>query len=126
MINQFMGYTVYRVTEFYPNTILFAKENETITVSMLQEALSHMIDAVMKTNPVFERYRVALKVLRAIQIRLINGQPRKPSKNDLKVACDVLSEIQKGNATTETQRDNIDMAAFRCKLFIECFMRDET
>lgn len=124
MVNQFMGYTVHGATEFRPNTILFTRENETITVSMLQEALEHMISVIIKKNPIHERYSVALKVLWAIQVRLANRQSRRPSKEDLKTACDVLSEILKENTTTDAQRDNIDMAAFRCKLFIECFMRD--
>lgn len=124
MINQFMGYTVHRAAEFRPSTILFTRENETITVSMLQEALEHMISATIKKNPIFERYGVALKVLRAIQVRLANGQPRKPSKEDFKIACEVLSEIQKEHAMTEAQKDRIDAAAFQCKLIIEWSMRD--
>lgn len=124
MTTQFMGYTIHRAVVFYPHTILFTKENETVTVSMLQEALSHIVDVIVKKSPVLARYEIALKVLRAVQIRLTNGQPRKPSKNDLKVACDVLSEIQKEYAMTEEQRDRIDTAAFWCKLFIEGFMRN--
>ncbi len=124
MSDQFMGYTIHRAEVFRPHTILFSKGNERITASMLQEALSHMIDAITKKNPALAQYGVALKVLRAIQMRLMNGQPRKPSKNDLKVACEVLSEIQKENAMTEEQKDRIDVATSWCKLFIECFMRD--
>lgn len=124
MINQFMGYTVHRPQKFQSSTALFTKENETITVSMLQEALDHMISAIAKENPIFERYSVTLKVLRAIQVRLANGQPRKPSKQELKTACEVLSEIQKEYVATEAQRVRIDLAAAQCKLFIECFMRD--
>lgn len=124
MSDQFMGYIIHRVAVFQPNTVLFTKENETITVSILQEALNYMIDAITKKNPALAQYGVALKVLRAVQIRLTNGQPRKPSKNDLKVACDVLSEIQKENAMTEEQKDRIDASASLCKLFIEGFMRD--
>lgn len=124
MTDQFMGYIVHRAEVFHPHTILFTKENETITVSMLQEALGHMMNAIMKKNPVLGRYKVALTVLQTVQIRLTNGHPRRPRKSDLKVACDVLSELQKEHADTEAQRDNIDAAAFRCKLFIKCFMRD--
>ena len=126
MIDQFMGYTVHRAVEFRPSMILFTRENETITVSMLQEALEYMISAIIKRktqNPIFERYGVALKVLRAIQMRLSNRQIQRPSKKDLKIACDVLSEIQKENAMTEAQKDRIDAAAFQCKLFIECSMQ---
>ena len=124
MLDQLMGYTVHRAAEFRPSTILFTRENETITVSMLQEALEHMVSAIAKKNPVFNQYSIALKVLRAIQVRLANGQPRKPSKSDLKTACDVLSEIQKEHAITEAQKDRIDAAAFRCKLLIEWTMQD--
>ena len=119
-----MGYTIHRVKVFRPHTILFTKGNEKITVSMIQEALSHIINIITKKNPALAQYGVALKVLRAVQIRLTNGQPRKPSRNDLKVACEVLSEIQKENAMTEEQKDRIDASAFLCKLFIEGFMRD--
>ena len=125
MIDRLMGYTVHKAKVFRPHTILFTKENETITVSMLQEAVSHMIDAVMEKNPILRRYEVTLKVLRVVRIRLANGQPRKPSKNELKVACDVLLEIQKEHTATETQGDNIDRTALWCKLFIDCFIRDE-
>lgn len=124
MIDQFMGYTAHRAAEFRPNTVLFTKESEEITVSMVQEALSQIIDKIAKKTPVFKQYSVALKVLQAIQVRLTNRPSRRPSKEDLKTACDVLSEILKENAPAKTQRDNIDMAAFRCKLFIECFVQD--
>lgn len=125
MINQFMGYTVHGATEFRPNTILFTKENETITVSILQEALSRMVETIIaKNDPTFSKYKVTLKVLRAIQVRLTNRQIQRPSKEELKTACEVLSEIQKEYATTEEQKNRIDTAAFQCKLFIECFMRD--
>lgn len=124
MIDQLMGYTVHWAAELRPSTILFTKENETITVSMLQEALEHMISAIAKKNPIFKQYSIALKVLRAIQVRLANGQPRKPRKNDFKTACEVLSEIQKEHAITEVQKDRIDTAAFWCKLLIEWSMQD--
>lgn len=124
MSDQFMGYTIHRVTEFRPNTILFSRENEEITVSMVQEALDLMISAIAKKNPMIGRHSVALKVLWTIQARLANRQVRKPRKKDFEVACDVLSEIQKERATTQTQRDNIDAAVSWCKLCIECFKRD--
>ncbi len=124
MSEQFMGYIIHRAAVFQPNTVLFSRENEEITVSMAQEALDLMMSAIAKKNPVIRRYSVALKVLRAIQMRLMNGQPRKSSKNDLKDACEVLSEIQKENARTEEQKDRIDASASLCKLFIEVLIRD--
>lgn len=124
MVNQFMGYTVHSATEFRPNTVLFTRENETITVSMIQEALSQIIDKITKKNPIYKQYSIALKVFRALQVRLTNRPSRKPNKEDLKTACEVLGELQKEYATTQDQRDNIDAAASWCKLFIECFMRD--
>lgn len=124
MTDQFMGYTVHRATVFHPNTILFSRDNETITVSMIQEALSHIADEIAKKNPIFKQYGVALKVFRAIQVRLTNRPSRKPNKEDLKTACEVLEEIEKEHATNQMQRDNIETAASWCKLFIECFIRD--
>lgn len=124
MTDQFMGYTVHRVTEFRPNTILFSREDQTITVSMAQKAVEYMISVISKINPLIGRYSIAVKVLRAIQARLANGQSREPSKKDFQVACDVLNEILKENAVTEEQKDRIDAAAFQCKLLIEWSMRD--
>ena len=72
MTDQFMGYTVHRATAFQPNTVLFTRENETITASMIQEALSHIADEIARKNPIFKQYSVALKVFRAIQVRLTN------------------------------------------------------
>lgn len=124
MTNQFMGYTFHRPTELRPNTILFSREDQTITVSMAQKAVEYIISVIAKKNPIIERYNIASKVLRAIQARLANGQARKPNKKDVEVACDVLNEILKENAVTEEQKDRIDAAAFQCKLLIECFVRD--
>lgn len=124
MTDWFMGYTFHRPTEFRPNTILISRDNQTITASMAQEAVEHMISVIAKKNPIIGRYNIARKVLRAIRVRLANGQPRKPSKKDFEVACDVLNEILKENAVTEEQKDRIDAAAFRCKLLIEWSMRD--
>lgn len=124
MVNQFMGYTVHSATEFRPNTVLFTRENETITVSMIQEALGEIIDEITKKNPIYNQYSIALKVFGALQVRLTNSPARKPSKEDLKTACEVLGELQKEYATPQDQRDNIDAAVSWCKLFIECFMQD--
>ena len=121
MSDQFMGH---RAGAFQPGTVLFPSGNEEITVSMAREALDLMISAIAKKNLMIGRYRVALKVLWAIQERLANRQTRKPSKKELEVACDVLSEVQKERATTQTQRDNIDAATSWCKLFVERCIQD--
>lgn len=124
MTTQFMGYTFHSPTEFRPNTILISREKQTITVSMAQEAVEYMISVISKVNPMIGRYSIALKVLRAIQMRLANRQSRKPSKRDVKTACEVLGEIQKEYATTEEQKSQIDQATSLCKLLIEWRMRD--
>ena len=124
MINQFMGYTFHNPTEFRPNTILISGGNETITVSMAQDAVEYMISVISKKNPMIGRYSIALKVLRTIQMRLANKQLRKPSKRDVKTACEVLGEIQKEYATTEKQKSRIDQDTSLCKLLIEWRMQD--
>lgn len=124
MTTQFMGYTFHKLTEFRPNATLISRENQTITVSMAQEAVEYMISVISKINPRIGRYSVALKVLWAIRVRLANGQPREPHKKDFKIACDVLAEIQKEYATTEEQKSRIDEAASLCKVLIEWRMRD--
>lgn len=124
MIQQFMGYTIHRPPKLHPNAPLISRENQTITVSMAQEAVKYMISVITKKVPQLERYSVTLKVLQAMHMGLINGQPRKPSKKELKTACEVLSEIQKEHATTEEQKSRIDEAASLCKLLIEWRMRD--
>ena len=121
---QIMGYIVHPVREFHSNTVLFSKGIERITVAMLQGALGQMISIISQKEPALERYAVALKVLRAVQTRLTNQQVKRPSREDLKTACEVLKEVQKEHAETQMQRDRIDTAASWCMMFIECFVRD--
>lgn len=110
-----------RPSKFFDSTPLFGNGIETVTVAMAKDALDYMSGKIAKKAPMFETYKIAKKVLLAIQMILKNQQPSRISKEDCEIAIDVLSEIQKEAATSEAQKDHIEAMAFRCKLLIDGF-----
>ncbi len=122
MNHQFMGYTIMnRPSRFLDSTPLFGNETETVTVAMAKDALDYMLGIIARKAPIFETYKITKKVLQAIQMILKNQQPGKISKEDCKIAIDILSEIRKEAATSQAQKDHIEIMAFRCKLLIDGF-----
>lgn len=115
----FMGYKIHlNITRFAPDTILFSRETDCITVSMVNDVLDYLLDAIAHKSPLFESYKKAKTVLSVIKLRLSNKQLLRPSKKDLKTTVDVLEEILNTNAKSEQQKEYNARNALICKLMI--------
>lgn len=54
----FMGYKVNTgIKHFLPNTVLFTKNNEKITVAMAQEAVDYILGVLAHKNPLIDTYK---------------------------------------------------------------------
>ena len=90
----FMGYKINTgIKHFLPNTVLFTKNDEKITVAMAQDAVDYILGVLARKNPLIDTYKKAKTVFSAIKLILENKQPSKVAKDDVKVAIDVLEEI---------------------------------
>lgn len=103
-----------------PNMILFGN----VTVAMAEDAVNYILTVIMSKGPLSEPYRIAQKVFNAIRLILINKQPPKISKEELKTAADILGEILKQNTTSKAEQNRIELSAFRCKMLIEVFYQN--
>jgi hypothetical protein len=116
----FMGYTINRnIKHFYPTTILFYNETETITVAIAQDALDYILDLLAEKNPLAASYKTARTVLNAMKMVLDNKRPPKPRKEDLKVAIDVLEEILNQRTISDQERNRNAQMACICKMLID-------
>ena len=118
----FMGYKIHlNITRFTPDTTLFSRETDCITVSMVNDVLDYLLGAIASKSPLSESYKTAKKVLSVIKLRLSNKQLSRPSKKDLKTTVDVLEEIFNTNAKSEQQKEYNARNALICKLLINSF-----
>ena len=114
-----MGYKIHlNITHFTPNTVLFSRGTDHITVSMIKNVLDYIIDTIALKNPLSEAYKKAKTVLSVIKMRLSNKQLSQPSKKDLETTVDVLKEIFNANAKSEQQKEQNERNALICKLLI--------
>lgn len=118
----FMGYKVNtEIKHFLPNTVLFTKNDENITVAMAQDAVNYILGVLAYKNPLIDRYRKAKAVFSAIKLILENKQPAKVTKEDAKVAIDVLEEILNMTAKSEAEKEYNARCALLCKSLIDGF-----
>lgn len=118
----FMGYTVNTgIKHFLPNTILFIKGDEKITVAMAQNAIDYILSVRALKDPVIDRYKKAKTVFSAMKLMLQNSRQRKVTKEDAKVAIDVLEEIQNLYAKSDDEKECNAKYALLCKLLIDGF-----
>ena len=118
----FMGYKVNTgIKHFLPNTILFTKNDENITVAMAQDAIDYILGVLAHKNPLIDTYKKAKAVFSAIKLILENKQPAKVTKEDAKVAIDVLKEILNKTAKSEAEKGYNARCALLCKLLIDGF-----
>ena len=119
MANKICGYTIHsRPKNFLPSTILFSNEQENITVEMAKTALDYIVGQIARRNPIFETYKKAKTVFEALKMILENKTPKHFSKEDAKIAVDVLEEIKNENARSENEKLYNSRMAFLCKLVI--------
>ena len=118
----FMGYKVNTgIKHFLPNTVLFTKDDEKITVAMAQDAVDYILEVLAHKNPLIDRYKKAKAVFSAIKLILENKQPARVTKEDAKVAVDVLEEILNMAAKSEAEKEHNARCALLCKLLVDGF-----
>lgn len=118
----FMGYKVNTgIKHFLPNTVLFTKNNQKITVSMAQDAVDYILEVLARKNPLIDTYKKAKTVFSAIKLMLENKQPSRVTKEDAKAAIDVLEEIQNLYAKSEAEKEYNVRCALLCKLLVDGF-----
>ena len=116
----FMGYKFHTgIKHFLPNTVLFTKNDEKITVAMAQDAVDYILGVLARKNPLIDTYKKAKTVFSAIKLILENKQPSKIAKDDVKVAIDVLEEIQNLSAKSEAEKEHNARYALLCKLLVD-------
>lgn len=116
----FMGYKVNTgINHFLPNTVLFTKNDEKITVAMAQDAVDYILGVLAHKNPLIDTYKKAKTVFSAIKLMLENKQPSRVTKEDARVAIDVLEEIQSLYAKSEAEKDYNARCALLCKLLVD-------
>lgn len=120
MANKICGYTIHsRPKNFLPSTILFSNEQENITVEMAKTALDYIIGQIARRSPILETCKKAKTVFEALKMILENKTPKHFSKEDAKIAVDVLEEIKNENARSENEKLYNSRMAFLCKLVID-------
>lgn len=118
----FMGYKVNTgIKHFMPNTVLFTKKDEEITVSMAKDAVDYILGVLARKNPLIDTYKKAKTVFLAIKLILENKQPSRVTKEDVKVAIDVLEEILNMTAKSEAEKEYNARCALLCKLLADGF-----
>lgn len=116
----FMGYKINaEIKHFLPNTVLFTKNDEKITVAMAQDAVDYILGVLARKNPLIDTYKKAKTVFSAIKLMLENKQPSRVTKEDVKVAIDVLEEIQNLYAKSEAEKEYNARCALLCKLLVD-------
>ncbi|WP_270644924.1 hypothetical protein [Merdimonas faecis] len=116
----FMGYKVNTgIKYFLPNAVLFTKNDEKITVAMAQDAVDYILGVLARKNPLIDTYKKAKMVFLAIKLMLENKQPSRVTKDDVKVAIDVLEEIQNLSSKSETEKEYNARCALLCKVLVD-------
>lgn len=118
----YMGYKVNTgIKCFLPNTVMFTKNNEKIkiTVAMAQDAVDYILGVLARKNPLIDTYKKAKTVFSAIKLILENKQPSRVTEEDVKVAIDVLEEIQNLSANSEAEKEYNARCALLCKLLVD-------
>lgn len=118
----FMGYKVNTgIKHFLPNTVLFTKNDEKITVAMAQDAVDYILGVLARENSLIDTYKKAKTVFSAIKLILENKQPSRVAKEDAKVSIDVLEEILNMTAKSEAEKEHNARCALLCKLLVDGF-----
>ena len=107
MNNQFTGNSGNQPTLSFPT--------QKMAMAMLEDLLNH----ISRKDLTLERYKTAEKVFKAIEAALTNPFAPRPSKEELTTALDVIAEIKKDHALSQTEKDNIEREAVWRKRFLE-------
>lgn len=114
-----MGYKVNtNLRKFMPQAVLFTKNDEKITVEMVQSATDYILGILAIQNPLVAKYKKAKIFFSAINLILENKQPPKISKDDVKIVIDVLEEIHNMYAKSDAEKIFNARCALQCKLMV--------
>lgn len=117
-----LGYRVHDfVHPFSPGTVLFSKETDKITVSMVDDALNYVLSIIAIQNPLTDRYKKARTVFRAMKLFLMNKPSTVPDKRDINTAIDVVEEITNMHAKSAEEKAHNARCAFICRLIVSGF-----
>lgn len=118
----FVGYKVNtNIKHYFPNTVLFTKNDVKITVAMAQDAIDYILGVLARKNPLVDAYKRAKTVFSAIKVILENKQPPRVTKEDTKIAIDVLEEIMNLSAKSDEEKEYNARCALLCKWLIDGF-----
>lgn len=118
----FMGYKVNtNIKHYRSNTVLFTRNDVKITVAMAKDAVDYILEVLTHKDPLIDAYKKAKMVFSAIKRILENKQPSRVTKDDVKVAVDVLEEIQNLSAKSDAEKENNARCALLCKWLIDGF-----
>ena len=116
----FFGYTRNtNIRYYFPNTVLFAKKDEIITVAMARDAIDYILGVLACKTPLTDTYKKTKTVLLAIRLMLENKQPSRVTKDDVKIAIDVLEEIRNLSAKSKAEKEYNTRCALLCKWMID-------
>ena len=120
MNNRICGYTIHSRPSFYlPSTILFSNEKENITVQIAKNAVDYIVEQIARKSPIMQSYKKAKTVFEAFKAILENKTPKQFSREDAKIAVDVLEEIKNERANSDSEKAYNSKMAFICKLVID-------
>ena len=102
-----------------PSTILFSNENENITVQIAKNAVDYIVEQIARKSSLMQAYKKAKMVFEAFKAILENRTPKQFSKEDAKIAVDVLEEIKNESANTDSEKAYNSKMAFICRLVID-------
>ena len=86
---------------------------------MAQDAVDYILGVLARKNPLIDTYKKAKTVFSAIKLILENKQPSRVTEEDVKVAIDVLEEIQNLSANSEAEKEYNARCALLCKLLVD-------
>lgn len=108
------------------NTVLFEYKNQKIRVSQMLTAAENSLKFIKNHFNVKDKpYSVAIIVLNLMQMRLLNQNVGRPTKEQLKCLVDVFHEIEDQNAQTDIAKKQNEIIANDLKMIIEFFYRGD-
>ena len=120
----YLGYYFNPNHNFQSGAVIFWKDDNKITVGMLQSALDYALDILANEDNNLERIKTTITVLKFLKVVLSNKKMHKPSKEDFKTTLDVITEIANKDTTDEKKKQKNKDMCFCCKLMIDLNYRE--
>lgn len=102
------------------DTVLASNEKGVLTVSQMLKEIMYIIKFIRQVFGKNERkYSVAIKFLQSVQLALMNKDVRKPTKEQMKIAADVMHEVADMHAQSEEVKERNEKIAIAIKWLID-------